>query len=174
MSASPPPPLPTPGQNTAFAHQAAKGSWVCAALIFGVIAFGSRTSAKLIIDLVSLLLMVVGLLSGIIALFGIRKHGIRGILAPALVGIAINGLFAFIFVTNFVAARARAREAANRAASPALANASVKSTDVVTRLRQHILQKRRKMIVDTNQTEILWSDGAILEAGTNFPPPCSN
>jgi hypothetical protein len=26
------------------------------------------------------------------------------------------------------------------------------------------------MIVDTNQTEIVWSDGAILEIGTNFPP----
>jgi len=25
------------------------------------------------------------------------------------------------------------------------------------------------MIVDTNQAEIIWSDGAILEVGTNFP-----
>jgi hypothetical protein len=44
-----------------------------------------------------------------------------------------------------------------------------KSSDVVTRLCQHIAQKRQKMIVDTNQTEIVWSDGAILEVGTNFP-----
>ncbi len=44
-----------------------------------------------------------------------------------------------------------------------------KASDVVTRLCQHIVEKRRKMIVDTNQTEIVWSDGAILEVGTNFP-----
>lgn len=27
------------------------------------------------------------------------------------------------------------------------------------------------MIVDTNQTELVWSDGAVLELGTNFPAP---
>src|SRR5207247_1872103 len=36
----------------------------------------------------------------------------RGLLAPALVGIAINGLLLFIFATNFLAARARAQRAA--------------------------------------------------------------
>lgn len=44
-----------------------------------------------------------------------------------------------------------------------------KAPDVVTRLCQHIVQKRQKMIVDTNQAEIVWSDGAILEVGTTFP-----
>jgi hypothetical protein len=42
-------------------------------------------------------------------------------------------------------------------------------TDVVTRLCQHIIQNRQKIIVDTNQAEIVWSDGAILEAGTDLP-----
>src|SRR6266853_4734011 len=46
---------------------------------------------------------------------------------------------------------------------------STKRTDVVTRLCRQIARKRQKMIVDTNQTEIVWSDGAILEFGTNFP-----
>jgi hypothetical protein len=44
-----------------------------------------------------------------------------------------------------------------------------KSSDVVTRLCQHVVQKRQKLIVDTNQNEIVWSDGAILEVGTDFP-----
>jgi len=43
------------------------------------------------------------------------------------------------------------------------------SSDVVTRLCRHIIQKRKKLLVDTNQAEIIWSDGAILEAGTSFP-----
>jgi len=60
--------------------------------------------------------MVVGLFLGIIALFGIRKHGARGVLAPALVGIATNGVLLFIFATNFFAARAKAR--ANMGAVP--------------------------------------------------------
>ena len=85
---------------------------------------GNRSGAKLIVELVALLLMVVGLLLGIIALLGIPRHGIKGILAPALVGIAINGLFLSIFVTNFMAARARAREAVNRAALPAFVHPS--------------------------------------------------
>ncbi len=44
-----------------------------------------------------------------------------------------------------------------------------KSPDAVTRLCQHIVKKRQRMIVDTNQAEIVWSDGAILEVGTTFP-----
>ena len=47
-----------------------------------------------------------------------------------------------------------------------------KGADVIDRLCQHILDNRKKMILDggTNQTETIWSDGAILEVATNFPP----
>ena len=48
-------------------------------------------------------------------------------------------------------------------------NPKAKSPDVITRLCQHIVQKRQKVIVDTNHAEIVWSDGAILEVATNFP-----
>jgi len=49
---------------------------------------------------------------------------------------------------------------------------SAKGSDVIDRLCQHIVENRKKMILDgaTNQTETIWSDGAILEVGTNFPP----
>jgi hypothetical protein len=59
-----------------------------------------------IIELTALVLILVGMIFGVVALFGISKHGAKRILAPALAGIVINGLLLFIFVTNFVAARA--------------------------------------------------------------------
>jgi hypothetical protein len=72
--------------------------------------FSRQIGARVIIELVALLLIVVGLVFGIVALFGISKHGTKGILAPAIVGIIINGLLLFIFVTNFMTARARAMQ----------------------------------------------------------------
>jgi len=54
---------------------------------------------------VALFLIVAGLTLGIVALFATRKHGTKGILAPSLVGIVVNGLLLFIFITNFMAAR---------------------------------------------------------------------
>jgi hypothetical protein len=95
--------------STAFPHQAAKASWVCAVIVFLLVAFGGRTGAKAILELVALVIMAIGSLLGIVALFGIPKHGAKGILAPALVGIILNGLLIFIFVTNFMATRAKAQ-----------------------------------------------------------------
>lgn len=95
-------------QTTSLSHQAAKLSWVCPILVIVVLC--GRVAAPLISELVALLLMVVGFVSGVIALFGMHTHGKRGILAPAIVGIVINALLLFIFVTNFFAARARAQQ----------------------------------------------------------------
>jgi hypothetical protein len=101
---------PTPPKTTSFSHQAAKLSWVCPIIIFVLLMFSRQIGARVLIELVSLLLIVVGFVFGVVALFGIRTHGKSGILAPAIVGIVINGLLAFIFVTNFSAARARAQQ----------------------------------------------------------------
>ncbi len=79
-------------------------------IFFLLLVAGKQAISPLILDLIGLLLIVVGLLFSIIALFGISKHGTKGILTPAIVGIIINGLLLFIFVTNFVAARARAQQ----------------------------------------------------------------
>jgi hypothetical protein len=46
---------------------------------------------------------------------------------------------------------------------------STKVTNVVDPLCRHIVENRKKMIVDTNQAETVWSDGAILEIGVDFP-----
>src|ERR1700722_539075 len=100
----------TPTQPATFAHQAAKLSWVCPIIVFVLVTFGGHIGSRVIIELIALLLIVVGLIFGIVALFGISRHGSRGILAPAIVGMIINGLLLFIFVTNFMAARARAQQ----------------------------------------------------------------
>jgi hypothetical protein len=97
--------IPSQIPPTPFAFQAAKGSWASSVIVFFLLVLSS-TGAKVILELIALLLILAGLSLGIIALFGIRKHGAKGILAPALVGIIINGLLFFIFATNFLAARA--------------------------------------------------------------------
>jgi len=81
-----------------------------------IVVIGGRTGARPIVELVALAFILLGLAFGIIGLFGIRKHGAKGILAPALVGITINGLLIFIFITNFLAARAKAQKAAREVA----------------------------------------------------------
>ena len=89
--------------------------------------FGGHTGARVILELVALLLIIGGLVLGIVALFGIRKHGAKGILAPALVGIVINGLLLLIFITNFLAARARAQRGASTTTPPGAAVSSAVS-----------------------------------------------
>src|SRR5829696_6364726 len=101
----------TTSQETGFAHGAAKGSWVCTIVAVVILQVGRRTGHVGMGELAGVLIIGVGLLLGVIALFGIPKYGVRGILGPALVGIAVNGLLILIFVTNFVAARAKARGA---------------------------------------------------------------
>jgi len=77
---------PTPSKTKSFSHQAAKLSWVCPIIVFLLLMFGRQAGARVIIELVSLLLIVVGFVFGVVALFGIRTHGKSGILAPAIVG----------------------------------------------------------------------------------------
>ena len=94
---------------TGFAHRAAKGSWMGTLFVALLSAVARHTPAKLIMELGALLFILVGFLLGVVALFGIPKYGVSGILAPALVGIVCNGLLIFIFVTNFLAGRAEAQ-----------------------------------------------------------------
>jgi len=116
-----------PSKTTTFAQQAATGSWVSGVVICVIIVLGGRSDARVVVEFVALLLMVVGFALGIAGLFGIRKHGRKGILAPAIVGIVINALLLSIFVTNFLAARTRARGHTNRAAwSPVAMNSDAR------------------------------------------------
>jgi hypothetical protein len=87
-------------QNSFF-HQAAKASWLAPAI--AVIAnFVLRNAEKLdqrvaIIGLLLVLLYGLGLILGVVAMTGIPKHGRRGILVPALIGIVVNtGILALV------------------------------------------------------------------------------
>jgi hypothetical protein len=49
--------------------------------------------------------------------------------------------------------------------------AMARHPDPTVRLCQHIQLENRRIVVDTNRAELIWSDGAILEVGTQFPRP---
>jgi hypothetical protein len=59
--------------------------------------------------LLAFFLTLVGFVFGIAALFGIRRHGTKGILLPALIGIILNGLIIVMFITMIASAFSRAR-----------------------------------------------------------------
>lgn len=123
---------PAPQKTTSFSHQAAKLSWVCPIAMWGISIFSHGIGSPVVKDLLALVLILVGLIFGIVALFGIPKQGMKGIVAPALVGIIINGLLLSIFVTNFMAARARAMQqnSSTTEASPMIAPADAATNAV--------------------------------------------
>jgi hypothetical protein len=112
-----PPKLPSERQNSIF-HQAATASAFAPLIAIGLTIFSSaaRTSldsqsqrpVALIGAIVSGILILLGLICGIVALFGIRRHGKKGILAKALCGIIIPLLLSALAIPNFMAARAQA------------------------------------------------------------------
>ena len=89
---------PTTPKTTSFSRRAARLAWVCpviSLIVFACLIFDRQIVARKIIPIFvefALLLIAVGLVSGIVALFGVSKHGKKGILVPAIVGIIISGL----------------------------------------------------------------------------------
>lgn len=89
---------PTTPQTSSFSRRAARLGWICpvfSLIVFALLIFDRQIVARKIIPIfvqVALLLIAVGLVSGIVALFGVSKHGRKGILVPAIVGIIISGL----------------------------------------------------------------------------------
>ena len=89
---------PATPKTTSFSHRAATLGWVCpviSGIIFALLIFDRHIVARKIIPIiveVALLLIAVGLVSGIMALFGVSKHGTKGILVPAIIGITLSGL----------------------------------------------------------------------------------
>ncbi len=86
-----------------FAVQAAQFSLYApiVAIVLGCITFGTREkqpTAGLIIGGTNALIILLGFVFGIVALFGMRKHGKEGILVRAIIGVVLNGLFLLSFV----------------------------------------------------------------------------
>ena len=108
-----PPPIPT--DKPPFAKQAAKFSAVSPLIAFVVnmagngIAQGNQTMA-MIFSSIGGLLIFSGIVLGIIALFGVRRHGWKGILGFASTGIAINTFLVVSAVLTVQSAVARAEQ----------------------------------------------------------------
>jgi hypothetical protein len=93
-------------QPQSWAHTAAKVSW-WAPLGFVLSGFVLRGKFPFVRDFLGCSAMAIGLTAAIIALIGIPKHGVRGILAPALIGAAVSLLLVLIFASNFLAGISR-------------------------------------------------------------------
>lgn len=95
------------GEALPLVKRAAKASWQTWLLLVLSLMLANRLGLGLVVELLSPLLLLFGVGAGLFALSGMRRHGVSGILAPALAGIVLNGLLLAIFVTNFLAAYRR-------------------------------------------------------------------
>ncbi|MHC4087017.1 MAG: DUF4190 domain-containing protein [Planctomycetota bacterium] len=99
--------ITTPAAQTAktpFARQAAKASWVAPLLCLSLSYLTKPASrvGNMAMVIFMLSFIVAGLVFGIIALFGIRKYGRKGILKPAIAGIIVNVLFISLIISLWV------------------------------------------------------------------------
>lgn len=85
-----------PGKQP-FAKQAARFSaWapaICILLSVVTTPLAKEPGLRMMFAWVSLFLLIAGFILGIVALFGMRKHGRKGILLPAILGTVLNFLF---------------------------------------------------------------------------------
>lgn len=115
-----PQPPPLPNAKKPFAFQAAQASLLAPLTAVGVsivvnAGMGNQASplVKIITGSLCVLLIVLGFVFGIVALFGVRRHGKKGILGRAIAGIAINGViiaFMIISIPMYMKAAERAKE----------------------------------------------------------------
>lgn len=90
---------------SSFYHQAAKASWAAplVAVVINLVASVSFTlsrSGRIGVAVACGILVVGGLVLGIASLFGIARHGRKGILVPGVVGIALNVAFLALAVAT--------------------------------------------------------------------------
>ena len=109
---APPPGIPSLRPTNSFPKQAALFSLVAPFVGFGIGIFGQQAvqgnrAAAIILGCISTLLILTGFVLGIIALFGIKKYGKKGILGRAIAGVCINGviiLLALIAIPSYARA----------------------------------------------------------------------
>ena len=100
MTDQPPPILPyqTPTPITPnFGMRAAKVSWLAslaALLAFAIAVFASARRSLfdswMLVECVAAVPWIIGLVSGVVALAALRRHGRKRILRPALIGLFLN------------------------------------------------------------------------------------
>ena len=111
------PKIPSEPRKSIF-HQAATTSVIAPLIAIGVSIVSSAGRASLdpqsqrtvafISGIAASIIILIGLISGIVALFGIPRHGKKGILRKALCGIIIPLLLFGLALPNFMAARSKA------------------------------------------------------------------
>lgn len=86
-------------------HIAALVCWISplAGLFFGN--FARRATGKLAWQMLTVPFIVIGVVLALYALLSIRKHGQKGLLVNAVVGLAVNGTLALIFALIFQSGR---------------------------------------------------------------------
>lgn len=87
----------------------AKASWLLFLVALLVNFVGRKAGILVVAEIVGLLLFVAGIACGAFALTGIGRHGRKGILVPALIGLVLNALMVSVWIANFTNARNRAR-----------------------------------------------------------------
>jgi hypothetical protein len=102
-----PPPLPKPKPSAA--HRCALGSVIAPLIAILVAVTVHVTSASpppavlIITGLTCIVLVIVGFVTGILGLTGIRQHGTRGLLGKGIAGVVINGVLLVCFGVAAVA-----------------------------------------------------------------------
>lgn len=114
-----PPPLPdaAPTGNS-FARQAAWFSLLAPFVAIGVNIVGQQAvqgngAGMIVLGGAGTLLILLGFVFGVVALFGMKKQGKKGILGKALAGVCINGVILFLMliaIPTFIRAARHARE----------------------------------------------------------------
>ena len=112
------PPRNTPPPNTnPFARQAARASWISFvfAMVLGKLLRSSAGAPANPVWLLTVAFFVlIGFAFAVIALFGIRKHGTKGILMPGVIGLILNGLFVGVMLVAFVTGLSKRHELQQR------------------------------------------------------------
>jgi hypothetical protein len=124
------PPRNTPPANTnPFARQAARASWISFIFAYGfaVMRRGLEEGSpmKPFFLMTVPLFLLIGLTLGVIALFGIRRYGTRGILVPAVIGLILNGVFVAALLVAILVGLTRRHELQATAASASSSTQSV-------------------------------------------------
>lgn len=116
----PRPPISYKSKPGAFAQQAAQASWIAPLLATTVncmlLSSEDRTT-KLLVGVFAVLMIVAGLVFAVIAIVGAIRRPPRWILAPALIGLVVNGFLVIGTVTAFGVAN----DLANRQRAPIVA-----------------------------------------------------
>src|SRR6266481_662331 len=178
-----PPRIPSETRSSIF-HQAATASAFAPLIAIALTVFSSagRTNldlqsqrpVALIVGIVSSILILIGLVCGIVALFGIRRHGKKGILTKALWGIIIPLLLSGLAIPNFMAARSQAIKNKQYQMSP---------EGQVRAIADQINKQGKKMVDEATRLEgvealpnktLLYNYSLITKTSSEIPPDALN